>query len=585
MSSIDLATSHLNQFAQSKDKINYKNRELLGRSISVLKKNGLPDEFNKIDKAIEKYDIKLERKLNRFKDALTNKSEFYTYKKDNRIKVKTIDDKTNLIKKIIFKLNKILKHDNEVVKDLFSSGKAALENAENKKSIKKTINKSKKILEKLSKKQGSFYKTKKGIQNYLNITGALNAAIDASKHAKKDNKIEKKLLSKSRKIEKKNNTTDNRVQNLIASSIASTMAKPQKEGEESFLNLVGSGPQFTLLERNVLNEILSSSDTNFSPIERITLQQYVSDLDRSKDLNAMLRSAKGAADERVIAEKAWKTIDNLKEGESVILDLGYRYSPDKGKSWVWVRTEFQKKSGHVVIKLHDSSGSLQAFEKKKKGKFKSGHGFATLTTSATAEEFKKNGREYMQSLIAINCDRKEIKAGETTYLDFLRVFTSINPKYRLGNEIKLQKADLSYAQRTRAHEKDRFGHTLYKKTRVETLKQVYNDLLKECENKMIEEYQEELNEDLPRARDETDEKNLSSKRIDNLKKAKKRAKRAVNNLIDDLDNKANLLTEKELNESKKVLNQLQSMPSSRDDFYHCLRVLRYNIHKERSFVG
>lgn len=583
-------TRFAERFEKGKERVNSKNRALLGRYISVLKENNLPEKYKKIDEAVSQFDTNIESQLKTFNAALRNKRDFYTYKKKGQIEVKRLGPDASRTKKIIFKFNKVLRNDSAAVKDLFLAGNLV---ASDNKNVKTKLKKSIKYLNQL-KKDESFYKNKGGIKNYLNITAALNAAIDASKNPKTDNEIENKLLEGHKKIEAKKSSTSHLIQNLVAITIG--VGLKASENESALLKEVGAGPELAMVEQLTLASILKNTDPKFSDEERGKLHQYYSDINRSKDLNAMLRSAENPDDERVIAGKTFDAINKLNDGESLVLDLGYRSQSNKGREWVGVRAEFKKSGQHLIIKMHDPTGGLQKLSKessKKSSEAKSETGFTTMYMNVPFNKFEKNGREYLQSLFAVNCDREVVKANTMTPQEFKRVFTSISTSYHLKNKMKLEKAEISYAQRLRVMQQDRFGASqnkfessdLYKKFRTETLKQVYRVLLNKSQERLLESNQERLNAEIPRAKNKSEERRVEKARKANLKEAKKLARKDHKKLKKELGKLPTSISEKELKESRDFLSKLKKPPGSREELYHSFRVLKHELYREGSSVG
>lgn len=583
------------------DSITAKNRHYMGKCVKELTKNekGLKrivkknnDNLEDVKKKIEglkteikKFDNQTEKKLNKFillNSKVNPYKNYYTFVKSGKIKIKTLDKNASSSKKLLFNFKKFFKNDAKAVETLFLNGK---EIARTKKNFRRIMEKSTPILQDLCESKGSFFRTKKDVKIYGHLASALQSALTSNKKLRSELKTLQdethEAVKNSEEIQIKH--AKGRVNVLIGGSIASTLEVPsfsfQRGNPNSFFNRFGSSYFASKLENEVLNDILKDSQNNLTDEEKKLLEKYVANLERSMEVNSILVGARDIRSEQAAAIKIFKTIEDLKDGESLFLDVN--------SSRHAMRLELQKSGENMVIKLHDPCGGLSllnkfnilstAIEHMRRERI-----LGTLRMEMPMEEFNEKAPGFIQSLTAITGKRKFPQRSQ--YLDFTRIITSLSDKYTLETKQRIQTAANCFAQRIRANEKNYLGAELYKKVRQETLKRIYDKMFDEAEKKLVQSHLKELNSQLNQNTQKAkEEKALRKQKEANWDTAVELAKKDLENIKNKLaENDSNpVLTPAELKKSREYLGKLEKLPSSPDDFYHVLRVLRHDIYKAR----
>jgi hypothetical protein len=520
----------------------------LKKSVSLLKESKLPildinRKINQTESFLENYKSKISNNIN-FLINLKSTDNFIVYMNKDGIKLEKISTNSSLLHRIKFKIKELFFNDYNVLDSLFKGASLlAKDNIEVKNRVLNSLDK----LKDLRNKRTDFYASLELIQKHARLTTEINKTLDVYQSNiinENEQLIREDRINVGKKFLKNLNFSQ-RVQNLTGIAIAATVAV---SNDNAFIDQGGNGIFSTEQERKTLNNLLKENDSTspLSTVEKATTQQYLDDIERSQNLNFMIAALNREADPtglRVAAKNAFEHILSLSEGQSIFMDVGYFEHS--------MRAQFVRKNNKIEINLFDTSGALELWVSKNlllllmhqiTGKKE----YITLSTSVSLEDFQERGRAYLEQTIAMQslevAKLLEQKSNYLRYMDFMRVFRSINPHGNLQTRQIPQKASNCYAQRIRASEAHCLGRALYKKVRVYTLEKIYNELRELARHDLNPEENQELDE--------------------------------------KLKNKETFLP----NELKKICNQLNKLekyPQSVTTWYPIFAVLKHNIFKTR----
>lgn len=494
---------------------------------------------------------KIEKKLLRFASLKSHKN-FYIFNQKGKIKLKVLKENAGLISKIIFVIKKYFRNQLSELENLFYASQTLHLRDE-------TYFKSSELLKTLCLEEKKFYWSKKSLTQYFHLLNSLNFAYKKANISENVSATKEYLLevyeSLSNDLDRKNKI---RMETLIGISVSSTLNSKsffRVNPPSCFFNRGGFSERATKLEEEFLDEILSSPSKHLTIREKEKVIRYRADLMRSSCLNKMLyvlstSASFGFDEERMVANKVYRSILNLTIGEAILLDVGY-----KGHA---MRAEFVKMKHTFKIKLHDSSGVLSYLSKNSSlaktfyQHFKFHKGMVTISGEIPLDRFERTGQNYLQAIVSMD-NRRLREKGSPQYDQFFKVFTSILDNYFPQTKQKIQTGPNCFSQKVRANEKNRFGTVLYKKMRKKFLSFCYAKLLKECRRRLFAQSH--------RKSSDVSEKEYSF-------------------LINELKSNQAVLNPAQLKQSRKFLAKLTKMPSNAEECFHLLRVVRHNIYKQ-----
>lgn len=527
--------------------VNPQTRIELGRSVKVLRgatnlEDDIPQRIIEAEWLMKRYDRSLSDVLDRLA-TLRSPDHFMVYMDKGEVKIETLDKASSFLDRIGFKIRKMLRHDINHLQSVFQAARLIAEENEDLE-IKRKLSTAAKRIRAI---QPDFYKSSKAIARHAKLTKEINKILDLTE-SKKDIAIQKKLIKRGEEFLYKLNDVDH-FKNLTGIAIASTTRLTTNQ--EAIVNSGGYAIFSTENERATLKSMLEEPDSQ-SPLsvdERQKVEHYVDDLDRSRDLNFMLAALSGENDAegmRIAAKTAYDQILSLKEGQSIFLDVGYTEHS--------MRAQFTRKGDEIEINLFDTSGALEFWINKNPFllmQFLTGKKqYTALSTSVNRDAFKHMGQAYLEQVIMMDSKKidkwGEEKPSYVRYIDFMRVFRSINPKGALQGRHSIQKAYNCFAQRIRACEAYCLGIPLYKKIRRYSLKKIYDDLWKMAE-------------------EDFDKKQLAE-------------------LSGKLETAKKILSPRELRTICRQISRLTHYPKTIEEFYPIFALINHNILSHGDYV-
>lgn len=525
--------------------LNKTNRYKLIKSINVLENAKIPIvnislRISEIKNALKLQEKNVDNVLNDLSKLKTT-DDIIIYKTSTGWKTEILNLDSSFINKAIYKIKKLIFNDYSLLNPVFETAvEISRENIDYQEKISKTLNN----LKKLRNDQNFYYASEVSIKKHATIITEINKILDLNPSIEADMQNVRNNIEDAKKFLESMSIAQ-RFLGFTGMSIAPTVAPTN---ENSIMNAGGFGIFTTEQERNTFEELLNDENylMQFSPEEKIILKRYFEDLQRSKDLSYMVQSLLVEEDEdglRITSKRAFDQIQNLKSGQSLFLDVGYLGH--------CMRAQFQKNGNKIEINLFDSSGALELWVSK--NPFLSimhyllgQKQYITLSTSVSVEEFNKSGRAYLEQVIGMQSkkvtEQLKEKSNYFRYMDFIRVFRSINPNGSLLTRQTVQKTNNCYAQRIRAAQAHCLGSKTYKKVRVYSLKKIYQQLM-----------------DIAR---------------DDL--GKKKAEQLEGKLTFEQPLKPD-----ELQMVRDKLNTMEEFPTNVEDWYQIFALIKHNIYKQR----
>lgn len=521
-------------------------RIALSRHIKILKRSNiqiidLNNRINKLEKIINFYDENL---LNSLKILSTckNNDNLIFYEDNSFIKIDILNENSCFLYKFIFKIKKFFINNHSLLKIIYeSANNISKENAEIKEKVIESIDN----LKNTRNSKSNFYYSIESIKKHADLTTEINQILDIN--SSKDEKIIQEREINRGKASLEDMTYSFRLQNLCGMTITSTL---ETSNENNFIDQPGSAIYSSEKEFSYLKEMLqeNSNETSYSlsTEEKEKMKQYVDDLERSRDLNFMLaglRNEDKPEELRLAAKMEFEKITHLKEEQSIFMDVGY--------SGHAMRAQFLKHDNKIEINLFDTSGGLELWISKNPflsaiHYFQGKKEYICLSTSVTLNEFEKRGRAYLEQVIGMESrpivEQLDDKSNYFRYMDFIRVFRSINPHKTLQTRHSAQKSQNCFAQRIRAAEVHYLGIATYTKARIFSLMKGYDELL-------------------AMAKDELNSTEFTELKI-------------------KLQNKRELKPD-ELANVREKLNLLEDYPQDVSSWYYILALVNHNISKPR----
>lgn len=535
-------------------------RKDLSWSTSIIERSDvipehIQDKLTQAKEGILKHDIaKLKENLKKINKATEENKKFYVYKRGDEIKVKVLSSQASKLEKMRFKTKKSRNHDLKLIGDLIANGKKLAEKDAEIAPLLLSLHNF--VLKEKVHLENNFFKKNKDIQTFQSLNKALNA-LQPLKPVQIDWEQATSILATRGRTSYEEFSKKEKVDTLIGLSIASTVENrlaSRITPRDNYFGKGGSAIMATMLEKDLIEKALE--ENTFSEDEKATLEQYLSDINRSLDLNFMLYyngSIEATNRDRgIIARAAWQKALDLKENEAIHLDLGF-----PGHA---MRAGFRKVDDQMIIRLYDTSGGLEILKGGNpiKGLFHTLTGqkqFVALELKVPVETFEEKGVEYLQNLLFLDSSSQgKPKAELAGYRDFMRTFTSIAPSYELVVKKKPQTTHNCFAQRVLPSELDQLGHDLYKRVRKASLQEIYVQLIDEYKESLVDQY---------RRAGYSEEDALNR----------------IENRIKVLEEENPVLSSKELEKTRDYLGKMASAPSSDQDWFYCLRILRHKIAK------
>ncbi len=535
--------------------IDARTRVELARSIQVLQESEISDEIKQkiteVNQLIQDYDKRLLNVLDKLV-TLQSPDHFIIYLDKTGVKVETLNEFKGPFKWLRFKIRKIFRHNLDQLNATLQAAHLISVEGQNPE-MKAKLAQSVYTLKRIRSIQREFYASKKSIARHAKLTTEINKILDLNLTSEAEKKIQRKLIKKGKQF-LQTRTREQRFENLTGMSIASTART--KDNDRAMINEGGYAIFSTEHERKNLKKLLkeSASQSPLSQEEYEKVKHYTEDLNRSRDLNFMLAGLSGNKDERgvrIAAKAIFDQILQLEEGQSIFLDVGYEEHA--------MRAQFTRKENELEIHLFDTSGALQFWTTKDPTllpQFLSGKKqYVALATSVSLENFRQMGRAYLEQVILMDSktvQKLESKKGHYFhYIDFLKVFRSINSKKILKTRHSIQKAYNCFAQRVRACEVHCLGISTYRKVRTYSLENIYDELWSMSKQKLDKEQLAEL------------EKML-----------------AIKDDQGKIIEKRRMLMPHEIKEIQRYLNRLEEFPGKQvEAWYPIFALLNHNILK------